>query len=311
MREKWGICVRNVSIPALVLSVLLSLSSACQRAAPPPAALLVPPKAPAQSQPADPGALPEPDPAPEPQPALEPEPVPAPEPAEKPVSDNKELYILMYHHFVPEGQECNPWMLTPSRFREDMQWLAGHGYTTVLPSEVIRGDPLPERAVMLTFDDGYRSNYELAYPILQEFRVKAVISIITHWVEDGDPGYLTWEQCREMAESGLVEFGSHTHASHADGITRAGGETREEYENRVFPDIQKSVALIEDNTGMPVQFFAYPNGRTEKWAAGFLREKFKMTVTTRHGPADISEGLYDLNRCNISMEEPVWKFLPA
>ena len=120
------------------------------------------------------------------------------------------LYVLMYHDVVPEGTPCNPWTVTDTRLREDLQWLADNGWTTVLPGQLAAGDPIPEKAVMLTFDDGYRGNYELAYPLLQDFQAKAVISIVVSYVDGQNPDFLTWDMCREMSQSGLVEIGSHT-----------------------------------------------------------------------------------------------------
>lgn len=218
----------------------------------------------------------------------------------------------MYHHFIREGEDYNTWMLTDTRLREDLQWLADHGYTTILPSELAEGKPLPERAVMLTFDDGYDSNYTLAYPILQEFQAKVVISTVVKNTNDEKPGALTWSMCREMAESGLVEIGSHTYDLHKEenGIARREGESREEYRDRVLPDLQTSIDLIETNMGSKPLFFAYPKGFTEEWADDFLQENFSVTVTTYHGPSDISKGLYDLRRCNVSMGVPVGKILP-
>lgn len=232
-------------------------------------------------------------------------------PSQLPVINNR-LYILMYHHLVTDGMNYNDWTVTDGRFREDMQWLADHDYTTVLPSELADGMVLPERAVLITFDDGYRSNYELAYPILQEFRAKAVISLIAERVETEHPDYLTWDMCREMAESGLIEFGSHTYDSHGTErcIQRIPGETREDYEARVFPDLEKSVQLIGERLDTSVQFFAYPHGRADAWADTFLEEHFAMTVTTEHGLADISGGLYRLPRMNIHMSQPPSLFLP-
>ncbi len=230
----------------------------------------------------------------------------------KPAVRNTTLYVLMMHHFVPDGTDCNDWMLTESRLRETLQWLSDHGYTTVLPSQIIRGDPLPDKAVLLSLDDGYASNYTIAYPLFQEFQAKAVISLLTSRIEDGNPDYLTWDMCHEMAQSGLVEFGSHTHDLHQDaplGIKRIEGESRESYEARVFSDLQTSIDLIHSNLDRPVQFFAYPSGQTDAWAEGFLREHFSMTVTTRHGAADLSKGFYQLYRMNISMRESVDLFL--
>lgn len=226
---------------------------------------------------------------------------------------NTELYILMYHDFVEgDGADCNNWTLPVSRFREDLQWLSDHGYTAVLPSQLAAGEPLPERAVMITFDDGYESNYTLALPVLREFNVGAVISLIVNHMDRQDSGWLTWDMCREMSQTGLVEFGSHTYESHAgEGIKRLTGESREEYEARIFPDIEKSISMIQSEVGGEVLFFAYPHGTTDKWAAGFLKEHFSVSVTTRHGPADISDGLYDMPRHNISMVADVSEFLPA
>ena len=252
------------------------------------------------------------DPPVQEEPAETPPPV-VEEPA--PPVDNHTLYILMYHHFVPDtDEELNDWTLTESRFREDLQWLADNGYTTVLPRELAAGEPLPEKAVMLTFDDGYASNYQIAYPLLQEFQAKAAIAMIVRRTVDAKPDFLTWEMCREMAQSGLVEFGSHTYDSHKEadprGILHIKEETPEEYAQRIFPDLQASIDLIEENVGIEVDYFAYPHGQTDSWSDAYLTEHFSVSVTTRHGAADIRKGLYQMPRHNITMRAPVSQYLP-
>lgn len=236
-----------------------------------------------------------------------------PEPGGADPVQNTELYILMYHDFVEgDGADCNDWTLPIGRFREDLQWLSDHGYTAVLPSQLAAGEPLPERAVMITFDDGYESNYRLALPVLQEFNVGVVISLIVNHIDHQDPGWLTWDMCREMSETGLVEFGSHTYEFHAgQGILRREGERRKAYEARIFPDIEKSISMIQSEVGNEVIFFAYPHGTTDAWASDFLQDQFTVTVTTKHGPADISNGLYDMPRHNISMNGAPSQYLPA
>lgn len=230
-----------------------------------------------------------------------------------PAEENHTLYILMFHDFVEgDGADCNNWTLSVSRFRENLQWLSDHGYTTVLPSQLAAGEPLPQRAVMITLDDGYESNYRLALPVLQEFDAKAVVSLIVNHIDRQEPGWLTWDMCREMSETGLIEFGSHTYESHAgQGILRRDGEKRRAYEDRIFPDIEKSISLIQSELGTEINFFAYPHGTTDKWASKFIKEHFAVTVTTQHGPADISKGLYDMPRHNIHMAADLSKFLPA
>ena len=97
----------------------------------------------------------EPTPPPSPEPAPDPSGGPSPEPSpelspEPSAPANTRLYILMYHHFVPDGEDCNDWTTTVSHFREDLEWLRDNGYTCVLPRELAAGQPLPEKAVMLT-----------------------------------------------------------------------------------------------------------------------------------------------------------------
>ena len=81
-----------------------------------------------------------------------------PEPVQDP------LPVLMYHHMVPEGQECNSMTITPSKLRADLEIILAKGYTPVLPRELAAGDPLPEKPILITFDDGYRSNYDPGIP---------------------------------------------------------------------------------------------------------------------------------------------------
>lgn len=223
----------------------------------------------------------------------------------------------MYHDVVEDGAEmaCGNWTITASRLREDLQWLSDHGYTTLLPSEVIRKTKegtLPGRAVLVTFDDGYASNLELALPILEETHTKVVVSIITERIDSERPGFMTWDMCRELDASELVEIGSHTHTLHGtcEGIKRLEGESKENYRARVLPDIQTSIDRIEAHLGTKPRFLAYPHGVVDPWAEDFLRENFDMTVTTDHGPADTSKGLYNLKRHNITVNNPVSKYLP-
>ena len=252
------------------------------------------------------------------QPVVTPAPAPQPEP-EPPAKPNHTLYILMYHDIAEDGTPCNNWTTTVSRLREDLKWLRDHGYTTVLPRELAAGQPLPQKAVMITFDDGYESNFTLGLPIFSEFDSKCVISLITHHQEDRTPGFLTWSQCKAMQLTGLVEFGSHTHNLHTrstdpkgpQATKRLPGESREEYEARVFPDLQTSIDLIREHLGQEPTFLAYPHGIADKWELDFVAEHFKMSVTTKHGPANLSKGLYNLRRHNITVENPPSKYLPA
>ena len=233
------------------------------------------------------------------------------------------LPVLMYHHFCPDGEPCNEMTVTASRLEEDLQWLEDNGYTTVLPRELAAGDPLPEKPVLITFDDGYRSNYELAYPLLQKYRAKAVISLMTYMQDSCAGEFLSWDMCREMEASGLVEIGSHTYRCHNldgrggvyerdgfNGIQRRPEESGAEFQSRVLDDIQKSYDLLTENLGHAPVFFAYPYGLEEPSAEGLIRELFSVTVTTRPKMADLAqEDWYSLPRFTISMNNSLEELL--
>ena len=121
----------------------------------------------------------------------------------------------MYHHIVENASDTNGMSVTAAQFRADMEWLIDRGYSFVLPRELVYGEPLPEKPVMVTFDDGYRSNYDLLFPILQELDVKIVLALIVSMPDyHHSTAFLSWDMCREMQDSGLVEFGSHTYNLH-------------------------------------------------------------------------------------------------
>lgn len=234
----------------------------------------------------------------------------------EPVTYPASLPVLMYHHVVPDGAACNDACITVSRLEQDFRWLNENGYHTVLPRELAAGQPLPEKAVLITFDDGYRSNYNLAYPLLQKYQIKAAIATIVYMQDLWAGSFLTWDMCREMDASGLVEIGSHGYAIHnlderkgvpvpgqANGVERKEGESGAEFKSRVLDDLQKSYDRIYAEVGTAPTYFAYPFGKTDPGADTFLKTLFPVTAVTATGktPADLSRGLWKLNRFNMAM----------
>ncbi len=224
------------------------------------------------------------------------------------------LPVLMYHHVVADRTECNDMTVTESRLEKDLCWLRDRGYQTVLPRELAKGDPLPEKPVLITFDDGYRSNYDLLYPLLQKYQMKAVISIIVEMPELPTDNFVTWDMCREMVGSGLVEIGSHSYELHnlgdlggsfdpngVNGIQRRHGESDEGFQTRVLDDIQKSYDLIEQKVGQAPVFFAYPFGVKEPDAEELVNRLFPVTAVTKPKIADLKRGFHDLPRITVTM----------
>ena len=222
--------------------------------------------------------------------------------------------VLMYHHMVPEGQDCNAMTITPGKFRADLDIILAKGYTPVLPGELAEGAPLPEKPILITFDDGYRSNYDLVYPILREYGVKACISIIVLMPDLPTDNFCTWEQLREMTDSGLVEVGSHSYRLHnlgedkgnyekdgTNGVERRPGESDGDFQARVLDDSQKSHDRIAAELGS-VTCFAYPFGCSDPDAKALVDALFPVSLMTVPQCADLAKGLHDLPRYAVHME---------
>ncbi len=171
------------------------------------------------------------------------------------------------------------------------QWLRDQNYAVVSIDEILaarRGEiVLPERSVLLTFDDGFRSVYTHVFPLLKLFGYHAVVSPVTGWIESDvripyntqsltAEDFLTWKQMKEMADSGLVEIASHSHDLHRGIIGNPQGneqpaatthalidgvyEDTGAYESRVRADLTTSARLIEEKIGQAPRVMTWPYG---------------------------------------------------
>ena len=261
--------------------------------------------------------------------------------------------ILTYHDLTRDADKTDSMTITDERFRLDMEFLGEYGYTPLLPADLIAirsgEQEMPDKPVMVTFDDGYLSNYEIAFPILQQTGMKAVISVVAYnmkgapdsaaapeetvQVSEGvaitDPAdptrrHLTWAEMREMVASGLVEIGSHTYNLHnpeyggmgapdgINGVMRRPGESFAQYSARVGADLQQSIEMIRDYTGQQqVNYFAYPFGAYDKWMDALLDSSgVAVSVWSNNGrTASIAGGLRNLPRYGIRMGQSVAQLL--
>jgi len=166
--------------------------------------------------------------------------------------------ILTYHNFTSD--ESSSYRINIDKFTEQMDYLATHNFSVISMPELIAGlagGVLPPKPVVITIDDGYKSTYTLAYPILKKYHFPATLFIYTDFIEKNGNS-LTWEEIREMAENN-IEIGSHT-ISHCNLINLIEKETNEDYLNRIRKEIFLSKEILEKETGKEVQFFAYPYG---------------------------------------------------
>lgn len=244
--------------------------------------------------------------------------------------------VLMYHHIVPDDELSgdnigNNAIISYSQFAEEMQYLADNGYHTFTMSEVAgiieNKLPFPEKTVIITFDDGYASNYTLAYPLLRDYGLKATIAVVVvSSLNASEPGgaalqnipHLTFAEMREMDASGLVEIGSHSYDGHGLIRINQGGkqgkffvdkawlpyesrmEEQNEYVDRIRQDLRFSKLVLEAELGHKVNYFAYPYGVYNSAVSQALADGgFLIAVTTTKGTIDNGSDIFKLNRRNV------------
>jgi biofilm PGA synthesis lipoprotein PgaB len=194
------------------------------------------------------------------------------------------VIVLCYHDLSRKAED--PYAVTPRAFADQMAALKESGFETISLDEFnayMSGEAadLPERALLVTFDDGTKSNWVFADPVLRELGFEATDFLITADVSHHQPYYLLWEEVEAMQESGRWSFGSHTDDGHGFLATSKQGEegpfltnrawlpkqgrleTRDEYEARISADLDRSIARMEAH-GLPrPSAFAYPFSAVE------------------------------------------------
>ena len=121
------------------------------------------------------------------------------------------LTILYYHEVVPNGEGASYQKIEEKKFEEQMKYLADNGYTSMFFSEL--SNKLPKKPVIISFDDGFKSVYQKAYPIMQKYGIKGNVYLPTAYVGE-DEHFMTWEEVKDLTENGF-EMQAHTH-NHVD-----------------------------------------------------------------------------------------------
>lgn len=195
----------------------------------------------------------------------------------------KSIPILLYHRV---GSEVDDYTVTTTRFEKDMETLRWEGFNTLTLEQVKKhlqraNSPLPEKPIIITFDDGYLDNYTNVFPILQKYSMKASFYIITGMV--GLDDRLTISQIREMEAAGM-DFGSHTitHRLLAE-LTYKEAEI----------ELTKSKYDLEQILGKVVDFIAYPGGSYNSDTLKIASEAGYIGGLTTH---------YGLETFNLSFE---------
>lgn len=168
--------------------------------------------------------------------------------------------IFIYHHFGDDRYPTTNVGL--EQFREQMAYLAAHDYNVIPLAELVarlqQKQPLAPKTVVITVDDGYRTTYSDAWPVLQEYNFPFTVFLYVEALEKGYSNYLTWDQVAEMAAAG-VDFQDHGY-SHHRMADRPDGMSEAEYRRWLGDDLTKGAEIMERRLGQLPRFFAIPYG---------------------------------------------------
>ncbi|MBJ7221297.1 MULTISPECIES: poly-beta-1,6-N-acetyl-D-glucosamine N-deacetylase PgaB [unclassified Brenneria] len=250
-------------------------------------------------------------------------------PSERPLSDKEQVWpanhyiVLAYHDVEDDAADQRFMSVRTSALNEQFVWLRENGYQPISVDDILRaqagGRPLPEKAVLLTFDDGYSSFYHRVYPLLQAYRWPAVLAPVGDWLDTPadqpvDFGgqkvprerFLFWRQVREMSQSGLVEVGAHTYAQHKGDVANPQGnlephavnrlyyphqnryETLAEYRRRIGDDIDLITRRITEATGKAPRVWVWPYGAAGGEALKIVKQRgYQMALTLEQGMSSV------------------------
>lgn len=206
--------------------------------------------------------------------------------------------ILMYHYISEPPADADIYRrdnsVSPERFESHLRYLREAGYHTITLDDLLyalaQGRTLPEQAVILTFDDGYEDGYTNAFPLLQRYALVGHFFIITDFINQGRPGYMTWPQIEEMAAAGQ-RFGSHS---------RDHPNLRGKPLDYLVWQALGGKESIEEHLGYHPRWISYPAGSyDEQTIAVYKSAHYWGGLTVRQGATHTLEDIFELQRVRV------------
>ena len=206
--------------------------------------------------------------------------------------------ILMYHHIADPPPDADPirqdLSVSPQAFEAQLRYLVRTGYRPITLRDLVYhltlGAPLPEKPIVLTFDDGYEDNYTNAYPLLKKYGFVGTFFIVTEPVDSERAGYMSWAQIEIMSTNGM-EIGAHSY-THPD--------LRDKPMDYIIWQAVAPKEAIEARIQQPVRFFSYPSGRYDEQVVNVLRSaNFWGAVTIETGTYQSSQRPFELRRIRV------------
>lgn len=205
------------------------------------------------------------------------------------VKTTKTVPILMYHSIATEPG--NILRIPKDRFDEQMKWLKDNGYSTITLDEAYKAvnekNQIPEKSVVITFDDGYIDNYENAFPVLKKYDFCGTVFMITGKIGDKANGYLTADMLKEMDNS-VLKIEAHTvDHKNLDSLS---------YQKQIV-ELKDSKKTLEDLLNKKVEYLAFPSGKYNTNTIKAAKETgYKMCFKMNGGQGTINDEIYEFPR---------------
>ncbi|MBV8886687.1 MAG: polysaccharide deacetylase family protein, partial [Chroococcidiopsidaceae cyanobacterium CP_BM_RX_35] len=189
--------------------------------------------------------------------------------------------VIMYHDILPQKEVF--FDITPQEFEQHLRQIHDNGLTPISLDQLVAhlrtGLPLPEKPILLTFDDGYESAYKYVYPLLKQYGYPAVFSIYTKNIGiNTGREHVTWDQLREMAANPLVTISAHS-VTHPQDVTVLS-------DANLRMEIVKSKRIIESELGIPIRYFTYPEGKYDARVEKFVQKAGYVAALTMNDLED-------------------------
>jgi len=235
-------------------------------------------------------------------------PTPEPQPTPDGVARRLRVPILMYHYVSVPPADADAirrdLSISPQQFEAQLKYLKEAGFTSITLHDLMlyltMGYSLPEKPIILTFDDGYADNYEFAYKLLRKHGFIGTFFLVTAFQDESRPEYMSWDNVVEMHAGGM-EFGAHSY-NHAD--------LRKQSVDYLVWQILGPREAIEERIKEPVRFFSYPSGAYDDQVVAVLRSAHYWGAITAHqGVLQSSQHPFDLQRIRIRGGDSLGKFV--
>ena len=216
--------------------------------------------------------------------------------------------VLVYHNLGPQAK--GRLVLAVDAFTEQMRYLKSEGYRVVTLAEFVEWlqlrRQLPKKTVVLTFDDGYRSFRDYAYPLLKQLGFPATLFVYTDYVGAGKNA-LSWEDLRSLAAEG---FDIQAHSKTHNDLRRGDSETEAQYAKRMQAELADPPRLFQRQLGRPVPFLAYPYGRVDDSLIARVKEQgYTAGFTVRRESNSAFVPLLHIRRSQVYSDMTLEQFI--